>query len=173
MNAKQRYAENAEKPNELDSRLDDGCDGCNCPRIFIMLRRLPEKGEFVYVPIYEYACRSCEHQFETIQKASEPVLTDCPECGTAALRKLLSAPVFRLKGSGWYETDFKTGDKKNVAGNGEPDKAESAEGKHGDGKTTDAADGTAKKPDDSKTKDTKATDTKAPSTAAGSSAKAD
>ena len=68
------------------------------------------------MPIYEYACRSCEHQFESIQKASEAPLRDCPACGEATLRKLLSAPVFRLKGSGWYETDFKTGDKRNVAG---------------------------------------------------------
>lgn len=66
------------------------------------------------MPIYEYACRSCEHQFESIQKASEEPLRDCPACGQATLRKLLSAPVFRLKGSGWYETDFKTGDKRNV-----------------------------------------------------------
>lgn len=66
------------------------------------------------MPIYEYACRACEHQFESIQKASEAPLRDCPACGQATLRKLLSAPVFRLKGSGWYETDFKTGDKRNL-----------------------------------------------------------
>ena len=71
------------------------------------------------MPIYEYACGSCEHQFETIQRASEEPLRDCPECGEATLKKLLSAPVFRLKGSGWYETDFKTGDKRNVAGGGD------------------------------------------------------
>ena len=118
------------------------------------------------MPIYEYACRSCEHQFETIQKASEPVLTDCPECGEAALRKLLSAPVFRLKGGGWYETDFKTGDRKNVVGNGESDKAD---GKADDGKTkaAGAADG-EQSADASKTKDTTATDSKATSTAANS-----
>ncbi len=64
------------------------------------------------MPIYEYACRACDHAFETMQKASESPLRDCPECGEPQLRKLLSAPVFRLKGSGWYETDFKSGDKK-------------------------------------------------------------
>lgn len=69
------------------------------------------------MPIYEYACGSCEHRFETIQRASEGALRDCPECGEASLKKLLSAPNFRLKGSGWYETDFKTGDKRNVAQN--------------------------------------------------------
>ncbi len=67
------------------------------------------------MPIYEYACRSCEHRLETIQKASEDPLRDCPSCGQPALKKLLSAPVFRFKGTGWYETDFKTGDKKNVS----------------------------------------------------------
>ena len=82
------------------------------------------------MPIYEYACGSCEHQFETIQRASEEPLRDCPECGEAALRKLLSAPVFRLKGSGWYETDFKTGDKRNVAGGGDgPAEGAGKEGK--------------------------------------------
>ncbi|MXY51521.1 MAG: zinc ribbon domain-containing protein [Gammaproteobacteria bacterium] len=69
------------------------------------------------MPIYEYACRACDHAFETMQKASESPLEDCPECGEPQLKKLLSAPVFRLKGSGWYETDFKSGDKKrNLAG---------------------------------------------------------
>lgn len=73
------------------------------------------------MPIYEYACGSCEHRFETIQRASEGALRDCPECGEASLKKLLSAPNFRLKGSGWYETDFKTGDKRNVAQNADAD----------------------------------------------------
>lgn len=116
------------------------------------------------MPIYEYACRSCGHQFETIQKASEPVLTDCPACGEASLKKLLSAPVFRLKGSGWYETDFKTGDKKNVSDNGESDRTDSkadktkAAGASGSEKTTDA----------SKTKQKTATDSKTSSNAASS-----
>ncbi|MDE0191334.1 MAG: zinc ribbon domain-containing protein [Gammaproteobacteria bacterium] len=123
------------------------------------------------MPIYEYACRSCEHQFETIQKASEPVLTDCPECGEATLKKLLSAPVFRLKGGGWYETDFKTGDKKNVSDNGE---SEGSDSKADDSKTkaADSADATAKKTGESKTKDTQTTDSKS-SSATSNSAKAD
>ena len=72
------------------------------------------------MPIYEYACRSCEHRFETIQKTAEDPLSECPECSRPTLKKLLSAPVFRLKGGGWYETDFKTGDKRNIVetGNG-------------------------------------------------------
>lgn len=73
------------------------------------------------MPIYEYACRSCEHEFETLQKISEAPLLDCPSCGEAELRKKVSAVRFRLKGGGWYETDFKSGDKKNLAGEGARD----------------------------------------------------
>ena len=68
------------------------------------------------MPIYGYACKSCEHTFDVLQKMNDPVLVDCPDCGTANLRKQLSAPKFRLKGKGWYETDFKSGEKRNIAG---------------------------------------------------------
>ena len=68
------------------------------------------------MPIYEYQCEKCGHVFDTLQRISEDPLVDCPECKEPALKKLVSAPAFRLKGSGWYETDFKTGNKKNVAG---------------------------------------------------------
>ena len=71
------------------------------------------------MPIYGYQCTSCEHAFDALQKMSEPRLVDCPECGESSLRKQLSAPKFRLKGKGWYETDFKTGDKRNLAGDSE------------------------------------------------------
>ena len=64
------------------------------------------------MPIYEYRCEECGHELDVLQKVSEPALTDCPECESSSLRKLISAPNFRLKGSGWYETDFK-GDKDN------------------------------------------------------------
>lgn len=67
------------------------------------------------MPIYEYQCRACEHAFETIQRMNEPVLTECPDCGEDQLRKLVSAAAFRLKGDGWYETDFKSGNKKNIS----------------------------------------------------------
>ncbi len=67
------------------------------------------------MPIYEYKCDACGHIFDTLQKISESPLTECPVCGKDALKKLVSSPAFRLKGGGWYETDFKTGDKKNVA----------------------------------------------------------
>ncbi len=68
------------------------------------------------MPIYGYNCNSCEHSFDALQKMSDPKLVDCPACGEPSLRKMLSAPKFRLKGKGWYETDFKTGDKRNIAG---------------------------------------------------------
>lgn len=65
------------------------------------------------MPIYEYRCQSCGAELEKLQKISDPVLTDCPECGKESLVKLVSASSFRLKGGGWYESDFKTGKKKN------------------------------------------------------------
>lgn len=68
------------------------------------------------MPIYEYQCQSCEHQLEALRKISDEPLVTCPECGKDSLRKKVSAAAFRLKGGGWYETDFKTGDKKNLAG---------------------------------------------------------
>lgn len=60
------------------------------------------------MPFYEYECAKCGHYAEVMQKISDPPLRKCPACGKAALKKLISAPVFRLKGSGWYETDFKS-----------------------------------------------------------------
>lgn len=68
------------------------------------------------MPIYEYQCQSCGHVYEAIQKISDPALTDCPACNKPDLTKKISAAGFRLKGGGWYETDFKSGTKKNVAG---------------------------------------------------------
>jgi len=62
------------------------------------------------MPIYEYRCGRCSHELEALQKISDSPLRKCPECGKLTLRRLISAPVFRLKGAGWYETDFK-GDK--------------------------------------------------------------
>lgn len=67
------------------------------------------------MPIYEYSCKACGHQMEAIQKMSDAALVDCPACGKSELQKLISASGFRLKGGGWYETDFKTGSKKNVS----------------------------------------------------------
>ena len=67
------------------------------------------------MPIYEYRCQSCGHELEKLQRMSDPVLTECPACGKSRLRRLVSAAGFRLKGGGWYETDFKQGSKRNLA----------------------------------------------------------
>jgi len=66
------------------------------------------------MPIYDYKCSNCEHQFELIQKFSDQPAEICPQCSQKSVQKLVSAPSFRLKGGGWYETDFKTGAKKNI-----------------------------------------------------------
>ncbi|WOJ97954.1 zinc ribbon domain-containing protein [Congregibacter brevis] len=68
------------------------------------------------MPIYEYQCTECGALHEALRKISDPPLTDCPACGKSALRKKVSAAAFRLAGNGWYETDFKSGKKKNLAG---------------------------------------------------------
>jgi putative FmdB family regulatory protein len=75
------------------------------------------------MPFYEYQCKRCGHQLESMQKVNDPPLKKCPECGKASLERLMSAPVFRLKGGGWYETDFKSDaeGKKNLADRPEAD----------------------------------------------------
>ena len=72
------------------------------------------------MPIYAYACHACGHSFDRLQKLSEADPVICPQCGASALQRQVTAPAFRLAGSGWYETDFKKdGDKKrNLAGDG-------------------------------------------------------
>ncbi len=77
------------------------------------------------MPIYEYQCKSCGHELEKIQKMSDAPLTDCPACGQPALFKKVSAAGFRLKGGGWYETDFKKDGKRNLAGDSDSSKSES------------------------------------------------
>ena len=68
------------------------------------------------MPIYEYHCHSCGADTEKLQRLGAPDLSDCPACGQASLQRKVSAAGFRLKGGGWYETDFKSAGKKNVAG---------------------------------------------------------
>lgn len=75
------------------------------------------------MPIYEYRCDECGAALEKLQKISDAPLRDCPACGKPALAKLVSASSFRLKGGGWYETDFKTGKKKNGAADSSTDPA--------------------------------------------------
>ena len=66
------------------------------------------------MPIYAYQCSSCGHELEALQKMSDAPLTDCPACNQSNLIKKVAAAAFRLSGAGWYETDFKSGNKKNV-----------------------------------------------------------
>lgn len=63
------------------------------------------------MPIYAYRCGQCGHELDALQKLSEPALVDCPKCGKPALAKLVTAAGFQLKGSGWYQTDFRNGSK--------------------------------------------------------------
>lgn len=91
------------------------------------------------MPIYEYRCEACGHYLETLQKISDPPLTDCHKCGKPAMKKLVSASAFRLKGGGWYETDFKTGGKKNVVASEGKDGAAAGTPKGGDTTTGTAA----------------------------------
>lgn len=71
------------------------------------------------MPIYEYQCDACQHQLETIQKVSDEPLKICPSCGEPALRKLVSAAAFQLKGTGWYVTDFRDKGHQQKGGSGE------------------------------------------------------
>jgi putative FmdB family regulatory protein len=107
------------------------------------------------MPFYEYQCKNCGHALEAMQKVSEPPLKKCPHCGKPQLQKLMSAPVFRLKGGGWYETDFKSDQdkKRNLADRPEDspkeDKQDKKEGAVAESKETPAADAKkAEKPAD-------------------------
>ena len=95
------------------------------------------------MPFYEYECQSCKHYLEVMQKITEAPLTKCPSCGRKTLIKLISAPVFRLKGSGWYETDFKSDQesKRNIAAaeREESKPAASAEGEKSPAKAAESA----------------------------------
>jgi len=110
------------------------------------------------MPIYEYRCESCAHELEKLQRMSDDKLVDCPACGEPALKRLVSAAAFRLKGSGWYETDFKKDNKRNLA-----DSASEPASKEDTGKPADkpsAADSGGKKVSDKKAADQKPLDKK-------------
>ncbi len=83
------------------------------------------------MPIYEYKCDSCGHETEIMHKMSETPSGICPGCGEEALKKQISAAGFRLKGGGWYETDFKSGNKKNIADSGSSGSSDSGCGSGG------------------------------------------
>ena len=104
------------------------------------------------MPIYEYQCGGCGHSLEALQKISDAPLLDCPACGSANLQKLVSAASFRLKGGGWYETDFKTGDKKQLADSGGESKVSDRESSGTESKATDSK---ADKPSQSNVSDCK------------------
>ena len=80
------------------------------------------------MPIYGYICKSCEHTLDALQKMSDDPLVECPECGEPQLSRQLSAPRFRLKGQGWYETDFKKDNQRNLHGDKEPSKKDDKSG---------------------------------------------
>lgn len=85
------------------------------------------------MPIYEYQCQACQQHLERLQKISDEPLRVCPACEQPALKKLVSASAFRLKGGGWYETDFKTGNKKNLSADpGSDSGSDSGGGSSGD-----------------------------------------
>jgi putative FmdB family regulatory protein len=98
------------------------------------------------MPIYEYACRKCHHTLDALQKLSDAPLVECPACAEPELRRLISAPRFRLKGEGWYETDFKRDKQRNLlSSDAEPSKEKAADkpaktdaGSKESGKTTEA-----------------------------------
>ena len=120
------------------------------------------------MPFYEYECSACKYYTEVLQKISEPPLRKCPSCGKQALKRLVSAPVFRLKGSGWYETDFKSDkeQKRNLVGEVEKETKEVKEAKDGEtkspeAKTSEAPAKSEAKPVESKPKPSKASASKA------------
>jgi putative FmdB family regulatory protein len=94
---------------------------CCVARAFVRARTVELIAETTPMPMYDYQCASCGHQLEAIQKISAEPLVDCPACQAPELKKMLSMPGFRLSGTGWYETDFKTGSKKNLAGGDKAD----------------------------------------------------
>ena len=112
------------------------------------------------MPIYEYACASCDHHLEALQKISEDPLVFCPECGEESLKKMVSAAAFVLKGSGWYETDFKNSGKEKPkdtkASDGQPASKNSSDTKSGDGASGDtkSSDGKSSESESESTKST-------------------
>ena len=111
------------------------------------------------MPIFEYICDNCGHEFETLQKVSEAPLKKCEACGAKKLRKKISAAGFRLSGSGWYETDFKSGKKKNVSSSDEKSGSDSSSGSSKDkdsGGSTNKSTSTSEKASNKSSKTSKA-----------------
>lgn len=88
------------------------------------------------MPIYQYKCTDCGHRVEALQKMSDPHLTDCPICETPTLKKQLTAAAFKLKGSGWYETDFKNSGKEPATKKSESGSSVGSDAGNKEGKST-------------------------------------
>jgi len=113
------------------------------------------------MPFYEYRCSACGHELEVLQKISDELLVDCPSCGKATLSKLVSAAGFQLKGSGWYVTDFRDGNK----GKKDKDESKPTDGAKSESGTTSSGDkssgdSTASKKDAGKSSEPSKTATK-------------
>jgi len=105
------------------------------------------------MPFYEYECSACKFYVEALQKISDPPIKKCPSCKKQTMKRLISAPVFRLKGSGWYETDFKSDQdkKRNLVGEDKDTSAEAKSETKSDVKADSKTDSTdAAKPAESK-----------------------
>jgi len=123
------------------------------------------------MPLYEYLCDACGHRFEKIQKFSDPLIEECPNCGARQVHKLVSSPAIQFKGTGWYITDYakkgtvdasKSGDSKDGNSAGGDAKSDSKEtgAKAGDSKSGDSKSADSKSPE-TKSTDSKSSDTKA------------
>jgi putative FmdB family regulatory protein len=122
------------------------------------------------MPLYEYQCDACGHRFEKIQKFSDPLIEECPNCGQKQVHKLVSSPAIQFKGTGWYITDYakknvvdgsKTGDSKDGDGKSSESKGDAKDA--GSSKTTEAKTADSK-PSESKSSDAKTSDTKTAAT---------
>ncbi len=108
------------------------------------------------MPIYEYACKICDHTLDALQKMDEDPLVFCPSCGEPGLKKLISAPRFRLKGEGWYETDFKKDNQRNLLkSDAEPAKGDKADAKSAKGDSSKGDDKPKASTDSKKSSDKK------------------
>ena len=122
------------------------------------------------MPIYGYACKICDHTLDALQKIADDPLVECPACGEPGLKRQLSAPRFRLKGQGWYETDFKSDNQRNLAGQKEASKTdEKSAATPGDKSTDKTGD---KQSDKSAAKSAKPADKKSDKTKSSSDNKA-
>ena len=117
------------------------------------------------MPIYGYACKICDHTLDALQKIADDPLVECPACGESGLKRQLSAPRFRLKGQGWYETDFKSDNQRNLAGQKEASKTDEKSTATPGDKPTDKSAGKSAKPADKKSDKTKSSSDHKASTA--------